>query len=221
MSTSVTTKKTYDNKKYNNYGKYYTFKRLRNIMSTYLRSKLSFSLIANKAQYDNQNAWGYFLVYRPTGAGQDTVTVSVPLYTLFRSCNKFGQYLNLFGYYKPRGMLIEIIPGAEVAPLQAYDDTIFAGSVAVGLTTSNVGQNYLDIVELNMHAVFDSRNRVRKYWRFFIKDFSELHDEANWNPQSWPYRLCIAQSNPMAQNTLCQRYIITVTFYVTYRQAIS
>lgn len=219
MSVSTTTKKTY-NKNGKNYGKYYTYKRIRGIMSTYFRGKLTMSLYVGKRQNpDAVNVYQYIFYY--TDANNNEVRAArFSLAELFSQCNKFADYNKIFGYYKPRGLLVEVIPGARVA-LVGHIDNIYEGMVVIGLGNLGRAATFKEITDFNMHILLDRENRQRNYWRFLIKDFSETDQDDNFLPNALPYDICIAQNQAMAQDSVVQSFTVNLTFYITYRQSIA
>lgn len=216
MSTTVT-KKTYNGKK-NYYGKYYTYKKIRNLMNTYFRAKLTYScstIIAAVLGVENQ--WKYYLrVENQNLAG-------LGLGTLCIGCPRWGSYRVLFGYYKCRGVVIEVVPGTESPPLVVNNQIQqpFQGNIALGLTNETDPLSFMQIQEANMKIVFSRTATVRKYFPFIIKDFSASPAANNVIPNGIPYNVFINQSEVMnAQNNRGQLFQLNFTFYITFRQSI-
>lgn len=216
MSTTVT-KKTYTGKK-NYYGKYYTYKKIRNLMNTYFRAKLTYSCGTTIAAIPGvQNQWRYQLHV-------DNQNLSgLGLGTLCLGCPRWGSYRVLFGYYKCRGIVIEVVPGAQSSSLVVNDviSQPFQGNIAVGLTSQEDPLSYMQIQECNMKVVFSRTETVRKYFPFLVKDFSQCPSANNLAPGGVPYNIFINQSEVMNNdNNRGQFFQLNFTFYITFRQSI-
>lgn len=216
MSTTVT-KKTYNGKK-NYYGKYYTYKKIRNLMNTYFRAKLTISVNTIVQPIpDVQDQWRYQIHHNNQNLN------GVSLANLVTGCPRWGAYRLLFGYYKCRGVVIEVVPGNPTIPLLVNEGNIlqpFQGSIALALTSSQDEQSFAQIQEANMKVVFSRTETVRKYFAFFIKDFTQSPNANNILPMGVPYNVFINQSSVM-NNVRGQHFQINFTFYITFRQSLA
>ena len=216
MSTTTTAKKTYTGKK-NYYGKYYTYKKIRNLMNTYFRAKLTISVNTIITPVPNvQDRWRYQL-----HVGNQDLN-GVGLSALVTGCPRWAAYRALFGYYKCRGVVVEVVPGNPTIPLLVNEGNIlqpFQGSIALGLTSSTGDQTYSQILEANMKVIFSRTETVRKYFPFMIKDFSQVPPTNDVIPTGVPYNVFINQSSEMV-NVRGQHFQINFTFYLTFRQSL-
>jgi hypothetical protein len=217
MSTTVT-KKTYNGKK-NYYGKWYSYKKIRNLMNTYFRAKLTSTIhtVVHLHQAENQpDRWTLQLRVGNNDA------VGVTLSALVVGCPKWGTYRTVFGYYKCRGIVIEVVPGIETPPMVVNNNVIipYRGNIALGLTNEPGEQTFNDILEDNMKIAFSRTQTVRKYFPFFVKDFSQCPDQDNVRPGGIPYNLFIATATAL-ENEHCQQFQLNFTFYITFRQSVS
>lgn len=218
MSTTVT-KKTYNNKK-NYYGKYYSYKKIRNLMNTYFRAKLTCSVNIvihhTDAQGQVPERWDYMFHI----GNADYAAVS--LGNLIISCPKWGGYRSLFGYFKCRGIVIEVVPGIQTPAVVVNNVVItpYQGNIAVGLSQDQGEQNYAQIMEDNMKVVFSRTQTVRKYFPFFVKDFSRVPVQDQVIPANVPYNIFIDSADLLA-NQYGQLFQINFTFYLTFRQSMA
>ena len=216
MSTTVT-KKTYNGRK-NYYGKYYSYKKIRNLMNTYFRAKLTISVNTIVVPIpDHQDQYRYQIHHNNQNLN------GVSLANLVTGCPRWSGYRLLFGYYKCRGVVIEVVPGNPTIPLLVNEGNIlqpFQGSIALGLTSSQDEQSFAQIQEANMKVTFSRTETVRKYFAFFIKDFTQSPSANNVLPMGVPYNVFINQSSVM-NNVRGQHFQINFTFYITFRQSLA
>ena len=102
MSTTTTTTKKWNGKK-NYYGKWYSYKKIRNLMNTYFRAKLTYSCGTAIVPIPDTNNFKYQLKVEAqiiSGLGLGTLCIGSP---------KWSYYRQLFGYYKCRGVVIEVV----------------------------------------------------------------------------------------------------------------
>lgn len=214
MSTTVT-KKTYNGKK-NYYGKYYTYKKIRNLMNTYFRAKLTYSCATAIVPIQDTSNFKYQLKVEAqiiSGLGLATLCIGSP---------KWSYYRQLFGYYKCRGVVFEVVPGVETPALVVNNQVQqpFQGNIAIGLTNSTVAMTYAQIQEANMKVIFSRTQTVRKYFPFLVKDFSESPNADNVIPNGIPYNVFIGTSETLT-NQRGQMFQINLTFYITFRQSLA
>jgi hypothetical protein len=209
MSNNGGYKKKYFRK---SYGKFYTYRRLRNIMNTYFRAKLSLAL---------NTAWNNNIVaLNPVGVGQ-----AANILTLAELCfgvSSWPSYRNLFTFYKPRGVLVESDPKFQNV---GYYDTQnnqahlpYDGQVAVGLINTNNNPGFRALMDSNHFLILSTVSKQRAYWPFVIKDFSELPIAAN-NPTAIPYYIVINNDEVPQANCILPSWTVRLTFYITFRQS--
>lgn len=209
MSTTTTVvngKKKY----YGKYrGKYYTYRRIRGIMSQYHKVKLTCTLSTTVSQ---QNS----LVLRNIANNVSFQFAALSDVILFTE--KWADYCQLFGSFKMTGFLMEIIPALK--PDLPAGNSYFSGTFRIGLLPQ-AGQNttYAELVESNLAIDVSSETKTRKYVPLFHKDFTTVPINVNAAPRSGiPYYLCWNQSlNGNAQTTYRQ-FTVNCTFYITFRQ---
>lgn len=208
-------KKYYYKKAKRNYGKYYTYSRVRNIMSTYFRAKISVTL--NSVW--NQGAVAYSYVFNNQLLAEDCVSLA----GLIRSARSWEGYRALFGYYKCRGILFEAEPNFQ--NVNYFNTNLnqvikpYEGSVAAGLNNSNVGILYDLLVDTNRYVSLSTMSKTRVYWPFLVKDFTQVPSTAAIPVNGIPYYLVIARSAAPAGGASLPNWTIRVTFYMTFRQS--
>lgn len=210
MSSVTTTKKTYNKNGYGK-GKYYTYKRIRGLMSRYFRAKLSVSMNTET----DQN------LYKLKVSTDQNLLRKVALADLMVACPKASFYRSIFGFYKLRGILIEINPGPPPVRV-AGDVNTYNGEVRLGISeTDNDAFTVDEVAEMNMSLLFNHLQYQRKYFPFYIKDFTRVPINAQNVYSGMPYYIYIRQRDVLQLGNLPQAWNITVTFYVTYRQSMS
>lgn len=214
---TTTTYKKSDKNKNNYYGKYYTYKRIRNIMSTYFRAKLSMfiEVFANGAAYN--------LGYTDTDQQRHEAT-HFRLAQLFHDCPKYESYRGMFGAYKIRGVLFDINPMQQTSYLLSQNDQIlnvFSGDVKIALNESDIQFEYAVMADLNNNTSLSRTQKQRVYWKIYQKDFTTVPQNANDLPLGIPYSLIINKTGQLQNNFISQRWAVTMTFYVTFRQSMA
>lgn len=196
----------------NNYGKYYTYRRIRNIMNTYFRAKISFQA---DTIWDNNN-----IGYRQVNVNHGGQTFSNN--ELIVNSSSWPSYRRLFGFYKPRGMLVETTP--KFQNVAYYDSQAhiaflpYTGSIAIGLYNSDQVIDYQVLADQNSCLVLSTVTKQRVYWPFTIKDFSQMPVYGG-EPTGFPYYLCIAQDARPDANQIFPNWALRVTYYITMRQS--
>lgn len=201
-----------------NYGKYYTYKRIRGMMKTYFRVKLT-TVVTTVIGQGN-----YSLVVTNAAGQQQQAVVAVGLHQLCHEAPKYESYRQVFGYYKCRGVVIEAVPNAAPTSyvLNGQAITPYEGTVRLGLTNLDVNQvpTYQQVSELNMNIALSTVGVSRKYFAFLIKDFTEFPVLQNGLPTAVPYNLVISSSsNAAVQNRSYPHWTVNITFYLTLRQS--
>ena len=126
MSSVTTTKKTYNKNNGYSKGKFYTYKRIRGLMSRYFRAKLSVSMHTET----DQN------LYKLKVSTDQNLLRKVALADLMVACPKASFYRSIFGFYKLRGVLIEINPGPPPVRV-AGDVNTYNGEVRIGISETD------------------------------------------------------------------------------------
>lgn len=214
---TTTTYKKSDKKANNYYGKYYSYKRIRNIMSTYFRAKLSMfiEIFANGAAYN--------LGYNDPGFGRHEAT-HFPLSELFHHCPKYEAYRGMFGAYKIRGVLLDINPCQQTNLMlnnQNQFINLFEGDVKIALNETDAQIDYYLMADLNYNTSLSRTQKMRYYWKIYQKDFTTVPSNANDLPQGIPYSLIVNKFGQLGNNYYAQVWSMTLTFYVTYRQSMA
>lgn len=195
-----------------NYGKFYSYKRIRNIMNTYFRAKLS---IALQTRWNNNQ-----IALNPVGVGQAADIIL--LAELCFGCTAYQSYRSLFTFYKPRGVLVESDPKFQNTGYWDSQANVahmpYNGQVAIGLNNTNANPGFRALVDSNHFLILSTVSKQRVYWPFIIKDFSEVPQQAIM-PQAVPYWLCIAIDGVPQANAIFPEWTIRLTFYITYRQS--
>lgn len=196
----------------NNYGKYYSYRRIRNIMNTYFRAKLSLQIDIiwenNTARFD------------PLGAQRrDNIFSNAEL---VEGCSSWEYYRNLFTFYKPRGMLIEVDPKFQNTGYFNEDTNVahlpYNGDVAIALTNYNAVPTYRTLVDSNHFLILSAVSKQRVYWPFTIKDFTAVPIPGG-NATGMPYWFVILMHGEPNANAVFPLWGIRVTYYVTFRQS--
>lgn len=196
----------------NNYGKFYTYRRIRNIMNTYFRAKLSMQIDITWA--NNVAALA------PVGAGNANQIYSNA--DLIGGASSWLSYRSLFTFYKPRGLLVECDPKFQNVGYfnsqqnQAY--LPYTGDIAIGLNNANVVPTYRALVDSNHFLILSTVSKQRVYWPFTIKDFTEVPIPQN-QPNALPYWFVLAQNGAPAANSLLPLWGLRLTYYITFRQS--
>lgn len=217
MSAVTTTTKYTGKKRYgSSYGKYYTYKRLRTIMSNYFRAKLS---IMVQVQIGDALEYVIRVTSRQNAAAN---TFSAPLYDLYANCLKYTAYRQLYGYRKLRGILIEAIPGPvpQVTMIDGHFTVPYDGGIRLALSENLARPTWIESADLNMGFILSPTESIRKYFPVFLKDFSRVRNDDNSSPTGIPYYLHITQGANLAnrQREMAQKWQVRLTFYVTFRQ---
>ena len=196
----------------NNYGKFYSYRRIRNIMNTYFRAKCSIQVDVTWANN--------IVALHPLGA-QNANQIWALAELVIGSVSWLG-YRGIFTFYKPRGVLIEAEPKFQNT---AYFDTQnnvahapYSGDVAIGLNNANQVPAYQNLVDSNHFLVLSTVSKQRVYWPFTIKDFTEL-PAPGANANAVPYWLIIAQNGAVQLNAILPTWSLRRTCYMTFRQS--
>lgn len=205
----------------NNYGKYYTYRRIRGIMSKYARVKLSAAFRVEVRQLQQNYVWEIY--FRDVIDGP-LANAGISLVNFFRTANKYEAYRQIYSHYKIRGILVETNPSnVATSPYVNNNNVVYpwAGDVKLGITQNQVGYQYDGMADNNYCASLNRTAKTRIYMPTLIKDFSAFPTGDNVGVPSVPYYLLVvanmAVANDVAAAT-CPTFNGTITFYVTLRQ---
>lgn len=200
----------------NGYGKYYSFRRLRNIMQKYFRAKIS---MAGKVKF-YQNT-----VQLTYGGGnlEGTQLPSIGLYDVLIQSTSWPSYSYIFGKMKWRGVLFVATPCPTLGEYSEEDQrkVKYQGTVRVGVVNDNTVHTFNDLTDANMSTTLGYSQVSRRYFPFNNAAWRSIavpHDPLT--AQDIPYRLAVAQSSDGGQNVLYPVWTYELTFYVTFAQSI-
>jgi hypothetical protein len=94
----------------------------------------------------------------------------------------------------------------------------YTGQVVLGLTNANAQPQYTQIIDSNHYVTLSTVQKVRAWWPFTIKDFSELPLPNN-DPIAIPYWLAVNQNGAPHANDTLPLWSMRLTFYITFRQS--
>lgn len=210
--------KKYFKKSLRNYGKYYSYKRLRNLMNTYFRVKISVPVTTDW----QQNKINFkFDTLQPQAQKIDYIFA---LSEMILGGNSWEDYRRLFGFYKSRGVLFESEPkfinsvyfntttGQPVFP--------YPYNVIVGLINNNsVRPEYTTLLDSNQCVILSTSSKTRVYWRFTIKDFTQMPTTGT-AALSIPFFIVILQQGDIVGEPSLPQWNIRLTYYITLRQSV-
>lgn len=202
-----------------NYGKYYTYRRIRGMMKTYFRVKLT-AVITTVIHQGN-----YAMILTSANGQVQQSLVTITLEQLCHEAPKYESYRQVFGYYKCRGVVIEAVPAQSASSYVVGNQAVlpYEGNVRLGITNLDQNQQiptFRELSELNMNMALSTVGVSRKYFAFLVKDFTEFPTTANALPGGVPYHVIIASSsNVNVQNRSFPHWTVNFTFYMTLRQS--
>ena len=211
MTTNNTKKKTYNN--YKNYGKWYSYKKIRNLLKTYFNAKLSinFGVVPDQG------------LYRFHIAGQNVG--EAPLDSLVIITSYWDRYRQIFTSAKFKGVAVTVVPGQMITAVVLNNAIVppYDGNIVIGLI-EHPPQNmqYQQLCDANMYIMVSKTTTVRKYFPFFSSTFQTLPNNVQNVPSGLPFSLAVRNAPVPApvNDDMMQRYNVQVDFYVSFRQSV-